>query len=70
MSNSVDKLYDIVYKIYKVKNMDFDSESQQEQYEILLSELEEFESELEDLQKLLLEDDIKYYEGLLNLLML
>lgn len=70
MSNSVDKLYDIVDKIYKFKNMDFDSESQQEQYKILLSELEEFKSELEDLQKLLLEDDIKYYESLLDLLML
>ena len=47
MSNSVDKLYDIVYEIKQIDNMDFDQESKEERLQILLNELEGLRSEME-----------------------
>ena len=47
MSNSVDKLYDIVYEIKQIDNMYFDQESKEERLQILLNELEGLRSEME-----------------------
>ena len=47
MSNSVDKLYDIVYEIKQIENMDFDQESKEERLQILLNELKGLISKME-----------------------
>lgn len=62
MSNLQEELWDIEDRINRLINMDFKEDDKRIQYINLLSELEEVESDLDILQKTILEEEIKYYK--------